>query len=438
MLLEKFFAMRKTESVSMDTHLTEVRNVANLLEEVEVNMPESVIVYYTLKNLPKEYEIFKRMQIAAQTLPTYEQLEAKLIAEETALKMESQKEEGEAFLLHHDRSRRQHSGPRNYSPANSQSSNSIFTPQRNWRSDSGSSLGVRSAPQDDQRGFNSSRQQTYPATNPRGGAPNSYTPKYCSKGPERPRSDKCNLCGLNGHFERECELRSILDRMKDFEHRLLETRNRNLNGQVHHLEEPTEPFTQSQNANDFELADQVVDACLVELNLLETPHPTTSWYLDSGATHHVSGEQSTFSSISQTSGSKVRSAGGHSHSETGVGDVELQLSNGEIKSVGSVLYTPSITKNLLSVGALTDLNKTRVFRSKGCFIINNLNLEVEAFALRDSNHGLYRLTGSHRNREPEVHLLHHSQAELWLKHLGHFHTKGIQRMANYEAVRGLP
>lgn len=103
MLIEKFFALRKTESVSMDAHLTKVKEIANLLEEVEVVIPEDIIVYYTLKNLPKEYEIFKRMQIAAQTLPTYEQLEAKLISEETSIKMETQRqEEGEAFLLQRD------------------------------------------------------------------------------------------------------------------------------------------------------------------------------------------------------------------------------------------------------------------------------------------------------------------------------------------------
>ena len=66
MLIEKFFSLRKTESVSMDTHLTEVKEIANLLEKVEVIIPEDIIVYYTLKNLPKEYEIFRRMQIAAQ------------------------------------------------------------------------------------------------------------------------------------------------------------------------------------------------------------------------------------------------------------------------------------------------------------------------------------------------------------------------------------
>lgn len=58
----------------MDIHLIEVKEVANLLEEVDVNIPEDIIVYYTLKNIPKEYDIFRRMEIAAQSLPTYKQL----------------------------------------------------------------------------------------------------------------------------------------------------------------------------------------------------------------------------------------------------------------------------------------------------------------------------------------------------------------------------
>jgi hypothetical protein len=67
-----------------------------------------------------------------------------------------------------------------------------------------------------------------------------------------------------------------MDRMKDYEHRLLQQRNRNLNGQVHHLEEPIDLFKQDHDPNNFELADQVVDACLLELNLLDSPSQTTS------------------------------------------------------------------------------------------------------------------------------------------------------------------
>lgn len=154
MLLEKFFAMRKTESVSMDTHLTEVKEVANLLEEVEVNIPEDVIVFYTLKNLPKEYEIFKRMQIAAQTLPTFEQLEAKLISEETALKMENeQKEDSEALFVHRDRNKRPQTVSRSHNLPTAQ--NSRFTSNGRWRSESGTHSVNRPFNQENQGGSSS-------------------------------------------------------------------------------------------------------------------------------------------------------------------------------------------------------------------------------------------------------------------------------------------
>jgi hypothetical protein len=197
---------------------------------------------------------------------------------------------------------------------------------------------------------------------------------------------------------------------------------------VHHLEEPAEPINQDHDPHNFELADQVVDACLVELNLLETPSQTPSWYLDSGATHHVSGDSSTFSSIHPTSGTHVKSAGGQSHNVTGIGNVDIQLSSGEMKIVSSVLYTPGITKNLLSVGTLADQHKTLVFKSNGCFVIDNATLRVEIFAPRETSKGLYRLSGAHTKMESEVKLIYpNSQATLWHKRLGHFHTKGMQR-----------
>lgn len=176
MLIEKFFALRKTESISMDAHLTEVKEVANLLEEVEVNIPEDIIVYYTLKNLPKEYEIFKRMQIAAQTLPTYEQLEAKLISEETAIKMENQqKEDGEAFFLHRDRNKRPQSVSRHSHFSATQ--NPRFSHNNRWRTDSGGFSGSRPSNQEEQGGFSTPRLQshfTHSGATQRNGTPTMY------------------------------------------------------------------------------------------------------------------------------------------------------------------------------------------------------------------------------------------------------------------------
>ena len=446
----------------MDDHLTEVKEIANLLEEVEVVIPEKIIVYYTLKNLPKEYEIFKRMQIAGQSLPTYEQLEAKLISEETARKVENQtREDGEALFSHLDRSRRSQQTRHYQGPRNNYS--------HRHPSDSGGPSAGRSSTE---IGAHSSRftqvhknSSTAPKNTSLSSNPsNGYQPKYRPRGPEKPRGDRCNFCGLDGHFERECDLRSILDRMKDYENRLLQQRDRNFGSHAHLVEEATEESLDDHDSPPF--ADQVVDACLVELNLCETPSPPPSWYLDSGATHHVSGDSSAFSFIQPTSGNQVKSAGGQSHKVTGIGNADIQLSSGEIKSFFSVLYTPGITKNLISVGTLTDQHKTLVFRSNGCFIIDNSTLTVEAFAPRENGKGLYRLSGAIGFRQPplttpclsDCHVVSsqlppdiepparteayfvctHSQATLWHKRLGHFHTEGLQRMTRSEAVTGLP
>ena len=225
--------------------------------------------------------------------------------------------------------------------------------------------------------------------------------------------------------------------MKTYENSLLQQRERNFGGQVHHIEEPNDSIPHDQDAQPFEFADQVVDACLVELNLCETPSQTPSWYLDSGATHHVFGDSLAFSSIRPTSGSLVRSAGGHSHEVTGIGNADVQLTSGKIKSISSILYTPGITKNLLSVGTLADQHKTLVFRSNGCYVVDNTTLELELFAPRER--GLYKLPGIHTSSVPEVNIVYtNSQARLWHMRLGHFHTKGLQRMINSEAVKGLP
>ncbi|BBN14008.1 hypothetical protein Mp_6g08150 [Marchantia polymorpha subsp. ruderalis] len=52
-----FFALRKTNNISMNAHLTEIENVTDMLEEVDVSLPEEIVIYYTVKHVPKEYNI---------------------------------------------------------------------------------------------------------------------------------------------------------------------------------------------------------------------------------------------------------------------------------------------------------------------------------------------------------------------------------------------
>ncbi len=63
----------------MDAYFIEVKNVAKKMKEVKVGSPKDIMVYYIIKNLQKEYDVFREVQQDKQQLPTYEKLESKLL-----------------------------------------------------------------------------------------------------------------------------------------------------------------------------------------------------------------------------------------------------------------------------------------------------------------------------------------------------------------------
>ena len=66
----------------MDAYLADMKEATDQMEEVEVGLPEKVIVYHTLKNLPSEYHTFKQVILHKRKPPTYLELEARLLNEE--------------------------------------------------------------------------------------------------------------------------------------------------------------------------------------------------------------------------------------------------------------------------------------------------------------------------------------------------------------------
>nr|PNR27147.1 hypothetical protein PHYPA_030628 [Physcomitrium patens] len=82
-------------------------------------------------------------------------------------------------------------------------------------------------------------------------------------------------------------------------------------------------------------------------------HDTASWYLDSGATKHVTGDPSKMYELKTVEDSNVRLAGGTSHSVLGKRN-ELFKSDGQVNRISNVLYVSGVTKNLLSIGSITD------------------------------------------------------------------------------------
>ena len=72
------------------------------MEEVEVGLPEKVIIYHTLKNLPSEYDMLKQVILHERRSPSYLELETRLINEEISRKNCSQ-DQIEALAVSHRR-----------------------------------------------------------------------------------------------------------------------------------------------------------------------------------------------------------------------------------------------------------------------------------------------------------------------------------------------
>jgi len=57
---------------------------------------------------------------------------------------------------------------------------------------------------------------------------------------------------------------------------------------------------------------------------------------------------------------------------------------------------PSLTKSLMSVGALTDKGGVVVFAKTKCWLLDNLrNKNIIAAGIRDPANGLYKFTSQH-------------------------------------------
>ena len=136
---------------------------------------------------------------------------------------------------------------------------------------------------------------------------------------------------------------------------------------------------------------QVVDPYLAKVNNVDTKPPSTSWYLDSGASNYITGDSFIFSSFSPSNGTKITSVGG-GHDVTQIGSVAICLPTGKIQKINNLLYSPSIMKNLLSVGYLTDKEFKLSFFKQGCIITNPEGRQI-AMDLRDHKNGFYELAG---------------------------------------------
>ena len=410
MLLQKLLSLKMSEAQRMDEFFLETRNLVDQLGEIALALPEELISIIVLNALPKLYKGFVQSLISRDELPPWGNIEAKLISEEVRLKSEEPDVVDEAMAAQTYTRPPYRMGPR-------------F--QSNFRG----------------RNF-------------RGSERNHRDFDYRIREPNRHRNGKCDSCGQVGHWERECPLKAIDEQIHKLELRKRELRRSEAHTVHRHESEFGEDYNEHSHP-DEEYEDTTLsthkatttEALLTEMlsqnqdtEAFAVEDHSTAWYLDSGASNHVTGNRKLLVDVKPAEQHRVvHTAGGQSLPVKGVGSVVIQLPNGEIKTIGNILYVPGLTKKLFSVGSITDRGLTVHFLPHACHVVDKNTRQVLIKGIRDSVNSLYRVESSFFISCTEVHTISHTDtAALWHARLGHPNERRLRTLFHNQLAFGLP
>lgn len=149
-----------------------------------------------------------------------------------------------------------------------------------------------------------------------------------------------------------------------------------------------------------------------------------SWYVDSGASSHMTPNGSLLSNKQDSQIKEIVAANNEKMQVNSVGKALLKLNENEIE-VKNVLHVPNLSVNLLSVSKIVENGNTVTFNKKyGCTIRNFKN---EIVANCQPENGVYRFG---ENSAACMLSKKNDSAFLWHRRLGHINYQSLLKMRN--------
>jgi hypothetical protein len=163
------------------------------------------------------------------------------------------------------------------------------------------------------------------------------------------------------------------------------------------------------------------------------------FYVDTGATVHISPERSDFLTLRPISARAVKGVGGSSITAIGIGDIKLRIACGAHIILQNALYIPNATVRLISVSTLARNNKAVAhFDENSCWITNKSTNAVIAHGALLANKNLYSLSLLSAQAEHALTTQHTPDLETLHRRLGHANYQTLRDMVSNRMIQGMP
>ena len=174
-----------------------------------------------------------------------------------------------------------------------------------------------------------------------------------------------------------------------------------------------------------------------ELHFTGNGEPTgDTWYLDSGASNHMTGDRKKFLEMDSTFLGKVKFGDGSSVDIQGIGSIVFEGNSGNKWVLRNVYYIPKLRANLISLGQLTENGHIVVMDDDIITVTEKVPHRMIMCVKRTGNR-MYKIGLS--VGEP-VCLLTSLEDQGWLWHgrLGHVNFHALKQLVDKEMAGGVP
>lgn len=155
------------------------------------------------------------------------------------------------------------------------------------------------------------------------------------------------------------------------------------------------------------------------------------WYIDSGASNHMTPNDNILSSKKTAAITEITAANNASMAVVSAGQAELNFQGNQI-NVFDVMHVPNLTVNLLSVCKMVGKGNTIIFDRSGCSIYNR---DDEKIAFVKPENGVYKIRAD-MGKCMITRKKTNESAVIWHRRMGHLNYRALQKLRD-GAVDGM-